>query len=255
MKKKRRYDLNPDNPDQCQPCFTICQPGQYITNLCTGRTTANTETCASCKSCAYGHYHAKNLSGLMHPDYEGKAWSPGYVEAPCTGKGILASDGVSDCERCDTCPFGYYASDVRRCTGNGIWKDSFNCTECRPCQSGYEHVVPCNGLSFNDSCKLCPSCPPGTYISSYWNATNRSMVCGCTRCMDKAGDACAVHSFRTNVSCSGLATYDESCAACTLCNTGEYIAENAYCNGSGYADTSAGMCRWVLRACFSLFFH
>ena len=237
------YNLDTGNMSQCLPCFTFCQAGQYITNLCNGRTQNNTETCNNCTSCPYGHYHARNLSGMMHPDYDGKPWSSGYTEAPCNGKGILPSDGVTDCERCDSCPNGMYASDVRRCTGNGIWKDAFNCTECKPCASGYEHAQPCDGLSFNDSCKLCPACPQHTYISSYWNATSKRMVCGCTRCLDLQNDTCAVHNFRTNTMCSGLRTYDESCQACSLCNTGEYIADNAYCTGAKFSDTSAGMCR------------
>lgn len=209
--------LDTSNTSQCLPCVTYCQAGQYISNLCNGRSQNNTETCTNCTSCPYGHYHAKNLTGKMHPDYEWKPWSSGYVELPCTGRGILNSDGLSDCERCDACPNGMYAYDVKRCTGNGIWKDPFNCTECKPCKSGYEHSVPCNGLSFDDSCKLCPACPQHTYISSYWNATSKRMVCGCTRCLDLQNDTCSVHNFRTNVTCSGLETYDESCQVLCVC--------------------------------------
>ena len=239
------YNLDTSNSNQCLPCFTFCQPGQYITNLCNGRTMTNTETCGNCSSCPLGYYHAKNLTGQMHPDYEGKSWSPGYTDSPCNGRGILKSDGNTDCERCDACPYGMYASNVNRCTGNGIWKDKFNCTDCRPCASGYEHVVPCDGLSFNDACKLCPACGVGYYISSYWNATGKRMVCGCTRCLDAQGDKCAIHNFRTNVTCSGRKTYDEACQACSLCNTGEYIADKSYCTGATYVDQSAGTCRWV----------
>jgi hypothetical protein len=204
-----RFDLVTTSTELCQACLTVCKPGQYITNLCNGRTTNNTETCADCASCPHGHYHAKNLVGYMHPDYEGKPWSPGYVEPACTGTGILASDGVGDCERCDQCEQGKYASGVGRCTGNGIWKDRFTCTECKPCASGYEHVAPCDGLSFNDSCKLCPACPMNHHISSYWNSTSRRMVCGCSRCLDAPGDVCKMHEYKTNLTCTGSAPYDE----------------------------------------------
>ena len=207
---------------------------------------ANTESCANCSSCPYGFYHARNLTGLMHPDFEGKPWSQGYSEPSCDGRGILKSDGKTDCLRCDTCPDGKYASGVGRCTGNGIWKDPFTCTDCKPCPSGYEHAAPCNGSSFDDTCKVCTPCQPGSYISSYWNATSKRMVCTCTRCMDRPGDMCQAHNFRTNVTCSGAKTYDESCQGCSLCNTGEYIADNASCVGTEYRDTSAGMCRWAL---------
>ena len=74
------FNLVSTYAEHCQPCFTICQPGQYITNLCNGRTMVNTETCANCSVCPFGYYHAKNLTGYIHPDYDGKAWSLGYTE-------------------------------------------------------------------------------------------------------------------------------------------------------------------------------
>jgi hypothetical protein len=203
------WNLVTTSEELCVSCYTVCRPGQYIANLCSGRTTVNTESCANCTSCPLGHYHAKNLTGYMHPDYEGKPWSHGYVEAPCTGTGILKSDGASDCELCDTCEHGKYASGVGRCTGNGIWKDKFTCTDCKPCPSGYEHAAPCNGLSFNDSCKLCPACPRNQYITSYWNATSKRMVCGCTGCLDAPGSICAMHEYKTNITCSGTRPFDE----------------------------------------------
>lgn len=238
------FELNPDNSDLCVACEISCKPGQYIANLCNGRVTQNTEVCVDCASCPYGHYHAKPLRGSMHPAFDGDPWLSGYVEdVPCSGIGILKSDGVSDCERCDTCPFGKYASDVRRCTGNGIWKDPFNCTDCKPCPSGYEHVAPCDGLSFNDSCKLCPACPVGFHTVSSWNNALKRMSCGCKRCLDSDGDVCPIHFFKTNATCSGNKPYDEACSPCSLCNSGEYISEGAFCTGATYKDTSAGKCR------------
>ena len=148
------FPLDPEFDQHCAHCNTTCRPGQYLTNLCTGRTMHNTETCANCTSCAFGFYHAKRLAGRTYPRFEGEPWATGYDEPACDGRGILNSDGATDCERCDACANGKYASDVRRCTGNGIWKDNFTCTDCRPCPSGYEHTVPCDGLSFNDSCKV-----------------------------------------------------------------------------------------------------
>jgi hypothetical protein len=244
------FDLNPEYEETCAYCETSCRPGQFITNLCTGRTTNNTETCKDCTSCALGHYHVKPLYGQVYPDYEGKKWLNGYVEMePCDGKGILDSDGVSDCERCDSCPNGQYASDVKRCTGRGVWKDNFTCTDCIQCPSGYEHTVPCDGMSFNDSCKLCPACTPGFYMVSDWNSTSKRMQCGCRRCLDSAGDVCPRHSFRTNRTCTtGGTPYDEACEECSLCNAGEFIAggNTAVCQGNGSSDVSAGKCRQVL---------
>lgn len=238
------FELNPENGDLCKACETSCKPGQYIANLCNGRTTRDTEVCADCASCPFGHYHAKPLRGSLYPAFEGEPWLFGYTEdAPCNGYGILNSDGATDCERCDTCPFGKYASNVRRCTGNGIWKDPFNCTDCKPCPSGYEHVAPCDGLSFNDTCKLCPACAAGYHTVSTWNDTLKRMVCGCKRCLDSAGDVCPMHFFKTNATCSGSKPYDEACAPCSLCNSGEYISEGAFCTGAAYEDTSAGKCR------------
>jgi hypothetical protein len=147
------------------------------------------------------------------------------TEAACDGRGIFNSDGVTDCQRCDTCPRGKYAIDVARCTGNGIWKDPFTCTDCLPCASGYEHVSECNGLSFNDSCKLCPPCPPTTYISSYWNATLFRMVCTCTPCTKgtlMSPETCPTHHYKTGILCDGTKPYDQGCAPCTTCNSGEW---------------------------------
>ena len=138
------------------------------------------------------------------------------AQAPCNGRGTLASNGVSDCERCDTCANGQYAAGVGRCTGNGIWKDKFNCTECKPCPSGYEHTVACDGTSFNDTCKLCPPCPTNHHISSYWNETSKRMVCGCTKCLDSAGDVCSTHQYKTNLTCSGTKPYDEVSHTCRM---------------------------------------
>ena len=239
--------LDPTTEQHCMPCTTNCRPGQYVANLCTGRTTRSTETCANCTSCPLGFYHAKKLPGKTYPPYEGEPWTDAEPEAPCDGKGIRNSDGVTDCERCDACAPGQYASDVRRCTGNGIWKDNFTCTDCKPCASGYEHVVPCNGLSFNDSCKLCPACAAGHHAVSTWNSTAKRMVCGCRRCLDAPGDVCPVHFFKTNRTCSGRMPHDEACEECSLCNAGEYIAGGAFCTGATFADTSAGKCRWVER--------
>lgn len=239
------FPLNPEFSEHCAYCNPGCKVGQYATNLCTGRTKMDTETCANCTSCAYGFYHAKELSGLVYPAFEGGVWVSGYKEPSCDGKGILNSDGATDCVRCDSCANGWYASDVKRCTGNGIWKDNFTCTECKPCASGYEHVVPCDGLSFNDSCKLCPACAAGFYAVSTWNSTSKRMVCGCKRCLDAPGDVCPVHFFKTGKTCSGRMPYDEACEECSLCNAGEYIAGGAFCTGATFEDTSAGKCRWV----------
>jgi hypothetical protein len=245
-KGSQPFNLGIDNPEHCTRCQITCKPGQYVSSLCNGRSDANTETCTNCTSCRYGHYHAKPLQGLFYPDFDGEQWRPGYVESePCDGTGILNSDGVSDCERCDSCPNGKYASDVRRCTGGGIWKDNFTCTDCVPCESGYEHVAPCDGLSFSTACKQCPPCAVGHHAVSQWNSTSKRMVCGCRRCMDQPSDSCPVHHRRTNRTCSGTATFDESCEECSLCNAGEYVAaqNGSYCTGSGYEDVSAGKCR------------
>lgn len=236
--------LDPGFEENCLPCNANCKPGQYVSNLCNGRVMADTETCVNCTSCPFGYYHALQLSGSVYPSFEGGAWLSGYKENPCDGKGILNSDGRTDCARCDTCPFGKYAFDVKRCTGNGIWKDNFTCTDCRPCASGYEHVYPCNGSSFSDECKLCPACAAGYYVVSTWNDTLKKMVCGCRRCLDSPGDVCPVHTYKTNKTCwSGSATYDEACADCLLCNAGEYVAGGAFCTGATFEDTSAGRCR------------
>lgn len=106
---------------------------------------------------------------------------------------------------------GKYAIDVQRCTGNGIWKDDFTCTDCLPCPSGHEHVAECNGLSFNDTCKLCPSCPPGSYITSQWDASAFRMQCTCTPCINNDANAtCPMHHFRTNITqCDGTTPYDQ----------------------------------------------
>jgi hypothetical protein len=241
------FQLETGNPEFCARCQTTCRGGQYIVNLCNGRTTANTERCANCTSCAMGHYHARPLLGLFHPAFDGEPWTENYVEdSPCDGTGILNSDGSSDCERCDACPSGKYASDVRRCTGNGVWKDNFTCTDCVPCESGYEHASPCDGLSFDTSCRKCPNCAAGHHAVSHWNETTKRMVCGCTRCMDRPGDSCATHFRRTNRTCSGNATRDESCEECSLCNAGEYVGaapNGSFCTGAGYEDASAGKCR------------
>jgi hypothetical protein len=106
------FELDPTDATHCLPCRTSCGPGQYVTKLCNGRTMASTEVCANCTSCRYGYYHARNLTGYIHPDYDGKPRSYGYTETSCDGKGILNSDGASDCELCDTCPNGKYASSV-----------------------------------------------------------------------------------------------------------------------------------------------
>lgn len=74
------FDLDPDSSEYCAPCLTECKVGQYIANLCNGRTTHNTETCVDCKSCPFGYYHARSLNGSMHPDFAGKPWSKGYTE-------------------------------------------------------------------------------------------------------------------------------------------------------------------------------
>lgn len=78
----QRFDLDPESPQYCAPCLAAaqCQVGQYVANLCTGRTTHDTETCVDCKSCPYGHYHAHMLNGSIHPDFYGKPWSKGYAE-------------------------------------------------------------------------------------------------------------------------------------------------------------------------------
>ena len=204
------YDLQPDNEVHCSPCATYCQPGQYVANLCNGRTMHNTETCANCTSCPHGSYHARRLYGSVYPEFDGDEWRRGYSEDPCNGRGVLKSDGVADCERCDACPAGKYASDVGRCTGNGIWKDNFTCTACRPCSPGHEHVSPCDGLSFSDACRPCPACAAGFHATSYWNATSNRMVCACKRCLDAPGDVCPTHYYKTNRTCSGNATYDEA---------------------------------------------
>ena len=169
------------------------------------------------------------------------------TEIACSGRGLFNSDGVTDCKRCDTCPNGKYAIDVGRCTGSGIWNDSFTCTDCLPCPSGYEHAAPCDGLTFNDTCKLCPSCPAGSYISSYWNATSKRMVCTCSPCTQ---GNCAANQYRTNVTCSGTKPFDEACASCTSCNAGEYILPGRSCtNGSGFVDASAGFCKPCRQTC------
>jgi hypothetical protein len=241
------FPLNPDFDAHCAYCNTTCKVGQYVTNLCTGRTKANTETCVNCTSCAFGYYHARELSGMVYPAFEGDPWATGYREPACDGRGILNSDGTTDCVRCDTCANGKYALDVKRCTGNGIWKDNFTCTDCKPCASGYEHTVPCDGLSFNDSCKVCPACASGFFAVSTWNSTSKRMVCGCKRCLDAPGDVCPTHFFKTGKTCSGKMPYDEACEECSLCNAGEYIAGGAFCTGATFEDTSAGKCRY---ACF-----
>jgi hypothetical protein len=75
-----RFDLNPESSAYCAPCMTACKPGQYVTDLCDGRSMRNTETCADCKACPYGHYHARPLSGSLYPDFYGNKWSQGYTE-------------------------------------------------------------------------------------------------------------------------------------------------------------------------------
>jgi len=243
-------ELNPNNMNLCMPCETSCKPGQYVANLCTGRSTINTEVCRDCASCPYGHYHAKPLRGSIHPMFDGGVWVPGYIEqTPCNGFGILSSDGVADCDRCDSCPFGKYASDVKRCTGNGIWKDPFTCTDCKPCASGYEHETPCDGFSFNDTCKLCPACLPGEYMVSHWNSTFKRMVCGCRQCLDAPGDVCPIHYRKTGAVCTGKQPFDEACAECSLCNAGEYIAGQSFCSGATFDDVSAGSCRPCRSSC------
>jgi hypothetical protein len=241
------FQLNPEFDQHCAYCNTTCKPGQYVTNLCTGRTKANTKVCVNCTSCAWGFYHAGKLPGKTYPQYEGMPWTVAEPEPSCDGRGIQNSDGVTDCARCDTCAFGKYASDVKRCTGNWIWKDNFTCTDCKPCPSGYEHVVPCDGLSFNDSCKVCPACSAGFHAVSAWNSTLKKMICGCKKCLDAKGDVCAVHSFKTNKTCRGKMQYDEACEECSLCNAGEYIAGGAFCTGATYEDTSAAKCRYAVK--------
>lgn len=110
-------------------CKFQCKVGQYVGDLCTGFTETNTETCNDCLPCPYGHYHI-NHSGYL----EGYRWVE--EQQACNGTGILPSDGYTSCRRCDTCPNGKFANDVGNCTGNGIWKTSFKCQDCLPCESG-----------------------------------------------------------------------------------------------------------------------
>ena len=100
----------------CAPCTlgTNCSVGQYVAGTCTGRTTIDTQRCVDCKSCPYGFYHSTAVA-----EEDTTTMTQTQV---CDGKSTIPSDGVTDCQRCDTCPNGQYASDVRRCTGNGIWK-------------------------------------------------------------------------------------------------------------------------------------
>ena len=151
-----------------------CSVGQYINNTCTGMEEYNTETCANCTSCPYGYYHA-NHSGYI------ESLGMLYVEEQqaCNGTGILPSDGNTSCQRCDTCPMGQYASNVSRCTGNGIWKDKFTCSNCQICASGFMHQAPCDGTTFNDTCVECPNCTVGFYKASQWNNSTKRMDCSC----------------------------------------------------------------------------
>ena len=41
----------------------------------------------------------------------------------------------------------------------------------------------------------------------------------------------------------------QACSACSLCNGGEYIASGAYCQGTGFSDTSAGKCTPCRASC------
>lgn len=236
----------------CYPCTGYCKVGEYLSRLCTGRDMYDVEVrdgskCKQCTPCQYGHYHSfhtkRAISRLVPTvkEYD-------VTEQACGGFGMFDSDGITDCKRCDTCPKGQYATDVGNCTGNNIWKVPFKCSACLPCEPGYEHEQPCDqGLGFTDKCKLCPACPNGTYISSYWNATSYRMVCTCVPC--RVG-SCSADQYRTNVSCSGNKTYDEGCADCSSCNAGEYIAVNGtLCDGLGFVDSTAGKCRPCRTAC------
>ncbi len=122
-------------------CKFQCKVGQYVGDLCTGFTETNTETCNDCLPCPYGHYHI-NHSGYL----EGYRWVE--EQQACNGTGILPSDGYTSCRRCDTCPNGKFANDVGNCTGNGIWKTSFKCQDCMPCESG---PIPAMLLVFYDN--------------------------------------------------------------------------------------------------------
>lgn len=245
------YPQNFNKDTMCKDCQGVCKVGQYAARLCTGRDLYDVEKadgnlCRTCTSCKFGFYHTTHtkvaISKLPPTIITGLV-----TEKACNGYGMFDSDGVTDCVRCDTCPNGQYAIDVGNCTGNGIWKVPFKCTACQPCPSGYQHDSPCDGTTFNDKCKLCEPCPRGSYISSYWNATSMRMVCGCSFC--RVG-SCASNQYRTNVTCSGNATYDEACANCSSCNSGEYIAAGGkLCNGLGFVDSSAGLCKPCRTAC------
>lgn len=80
---------------ECKSCKMQCAVGQFIDNTCSGLTETNTEVCANCTSCPYGHFYT-NHSGL---DVLGV-----YVEdlQVCNGVGLLDSDGDKSCTRCNT---------------------------------------------------------------------------------------------------------------------------------------------------------
>lgn len=240
----------------------------------TGRESYDVErdagVCKDCTPCKYGYYHWMHTKAS--PSRIIPISKPSILtERACDGYGMYDSDGLTDCLRCDTCQPGKYAIDVGNCTGNGIWKAPFKCAECVPCQSGYQHQQLCDGTTFNDRCMLCPSCPQGKYISSHWNSTTSRMVCGCTAC--RVG-SCQLHQYRTNITCSGNATFDEGCANCTTCNSGEFISSGmdivlvgllllfwsgiltqnpghtgVLCSGLGFVDTTSGTCRTCREAC------
>lgn len=111
--------------------------------------------------------------------------------------------------------FLFKRSNVYRCTGNGIWKDKFTCTTCKPCPSGFTHAVPCDGLSFNDTCVECPNCNAGQYKASQWNNATKRMQCYCLECRNNR--TCpSTSQYRTFLPCSGRSTFDETCADCPV---------------------------------------
>lgn len=186
----------------CAACTraTNCSVGYYMSQICSGNKTVDTQVCMPCNPCPYGFYHANHTVN-------------GITEQACTGKGLFPSSGI-DCARCSNCSRGFYISGVGRCDGTGIWKDPFSCTQCKPCLSGFRHAVPCDGFTYNYTCVPCPNCPAGFYKMSTWNDATKVMDCSCVACRN--GQMCQnIYEYRTGIPCLGNTTYDVTCANCS----------------------------------------
>ncbi|KRX07476.1 Insulin-like growth factor binding protein, N-terminal [Pseudocohnilembus persalinus] len=219
-------------------CYETCPDGYYGSDITIPKTcvtcTSGCATCTSnsdCQSCSSGYYLANNScsttcpNGLFQNDATNECDSCDSTCETCSGPAsnecitcksspqhyFMSSD--SSCY--ETCPDGYYSSDITNpkscepcdiscatCTSNSV---------CQSCNSGY--------FLTNNSCQS--SCPDGQYPE---NATNECTQCdsNCLTCTGPTSTDCA--------SCSNspqkyFLASEQKCYA--TCPDGYFADENA----------------------------